>query len=291
MHVPSRRQFLRRTVTAATAPGLSVLGRKSLHANPLGLPIGLELYTVRNELEKDFAGTIKKVAAIGYKEVELYAFLNKPASEIRRVIADNGLVCPVAHYDMTLEPKLAKEIAYAHELGLKYMLIAWLTPEQRTPLDKYKRHAEFFNRAGEEAKKAGIQFGYHHHNFEFKTVEGVVPFDELLRWTDPRLVKIELDCFWMTWAGRDPVAYMTRDPERFPLLHIKDRKPGMGTSTDVDDKPGPFTEVGRGVIDWKPIFAAAKPGVKHYFVEQDFCDRPTIESARISYEYLRSLSS
>lgn len=288
MNFDSRRQFLRRA--ACGAAGLATLGRGRLDANPLGLPIGLELYTVRNELEKDFAGTIQKVAAIGYKEVELYAFLNKSAAEIRRTIADNGLVCPVAHYDMTLQPRLAQEIEYAHELGLKYMLMAWLTPEERKSLDQYKRYAEFFNRAGAETKKAGIQFGYHNHNFEFKSFNGVVAFDELLRLTDPQLVKIELDCFWMTWAGRDPVAYMKRDPDRYPLLHIKDRKPGYGTSTDVDDKPGPFTEVGRGIIDWKPIFAAARAGVKHYFVEQDFCDRPPLESARISYEYLKSLS-
>jgi len=288
MNFENRRQFLRKGAAAAT--GLAALHRWPLQANPLGLPIGLELYTVRNELEKDFPGTIKKVAAIGYKEVELYAFLNKPAPEIRGVLADNGLVCPVAHYDMKLESRLPQEIEYAHALGLKYMLMAWLTPEERTSLDKYKRHFEFFNRAGTETKKAGIQFGYHNHNFEFKTFNGVVPFEEMLRLTDPQLVKIELDCFWMTWAGRDPVAYMKRDPGRYPLLHIKDRKPGYGTSTDVDDKPGPFTEVGHGIIDWKPIFAASTAGVKHYFVEQDFCDRPPIESARISYEYLSKLS-
>jgi sugar phosphate isomerase/epimerase len=288
MNAEDRRQFLRRSTCGVA--GLAALGTRALRANPLGLPIGLELYTVRNELEKDFAGTIKKVAAIGYKEVELYAFLKKPAAEIRRALADNGLVCPVAHYDLTLEPRLAQEIDYAHQLGLKYMVVAWLTPEERRSLDQYKRYAEFFNRAGAETKKAGIQFGYHNHNFEFKTFDGKVAFDELLRLTDPQLVKIELDCFWMTWAGRNPVDYMKRDHGRYPILHIKDRKPGFGTSTDVDDKPGPFTEVGHGIIDWKPIFAAASAGVKHYFVEQDFCDRSPFESARISYEYLKGLS-
>jgi len=288
MSIESRRRFLCRT--ACGAAGLTALSERGLNANPLGLPIGLELYTVRKELEKDFSGTIRKVAAIGYKEVELYAFLKKSAAEIHRTLADNGLVCPVAHYDLTLQPRLAQEIEYAHELGLKYMLVAWLTPEERRSLDQYKRYAEFFNHAGAETKKAGIQFGYHNHNFEFKTFNGVVAFDELLRLTDPQLVKIELDCFWMTWAGRDPVEYMKGDPSRYPILHIKDRKPGYGTSTDVHDKPGPFTEVGRGVIDWKPIFAAASAGVKHYFVEQDFCDRSPFESARISYEYLKGLS-
>src|SRR5579863_5639283 len=136
MNAENRRQFLRHT------SGLAALGACSLRANPLGLPIGLELYTVRNELEKDFAGTIKKVAAIGYKEVELYAFLGKPVSEIRRTLSDNGLACPVAHYDLKLEPRLAQEIDYAHQLGLKYMVVAWLTPEERKSLDQYKRYAE-----------------------------------------------------------------------------------------------------------------------------------------------------
>jgi sugar phosphate isomerase/epimerase len=288
MNSGNRRQFLRQATRGLA--GAAALGRGSVFANPLGLPIGLQLYTVRNELEKDFAGTIKKVAAIGYKEVELYGFLKKPAAEIRRVISDNGLVCPAAHYDLSLEPRVAQEIDYAKELGLKYMVVAWLTPEQRRSLDDYKRHAEFFNRAAEQTRKAGIQFGYHNHNFEFKTFGGVVAFDELLRLTDPQLVKIELDCFWMTWAGRDPVEYLKRDPGRYPMLHIKDRKPGYGLSTDVDDKPGPFTEVGRGTIDWKRIFAAASDRVKHYFVEQDFCDGSPFESARISYEYLKNLA-
>jgi len=287
MNGESRRQFLRQAPLGLA--GLA-LGSRALRGNPLGLPIGLELYTVRDELQKDFNGTLKKVAAIGYKEVELFSFLQKPALEIRQAMADNGLVCPVAHYELSLEPQLAREIEYAQKLGLRYMVVAWLKPEERRSLDDYKRHAEFFNRAGEETKKAGIQLGYHNHNFEFKTFGGVVPFDELLRLTDPQLVKIELDCFWMTWAGKDPVAYFKRYPGRYPILHIKDRKPGYGTSTDVDDKPGPFIEVGRGTVDWKPIFAAApQGGVKHYFVEQDFCDRSPFESARISYEYLANL--
>ncbi len=289
MHPETRRQFLREST--ARLAGVAALAGGGLHANPRGLPIGLQLYTVRTELEKDFPGTLRKVAAIGYKEVELYAFLNMRASEIRRGIADNGLVCEVAHYDMTLKDGLAREIDYAKELGLRYMLMAWLTPEERRSLDDYKHHADFFNHAGEQCKKAGIQFGYHNHNFEFKTYNGVLAFDELLRRTDPHLVQIELDCFWITFAGKDPVEYFRKYPGRYPMLHIKDRKPGYGLSTDVDDKPGPFTEVGRGTIDWKPIFAAAPAaGVKRIFVEQDFCDGSPFESARISYEYLKNLS-
>lgn len=289
MNRGTRRQFLREV--PATLARAAALAGTTLRANPQGLPIGLELYTVRTELEKDFPGTLHKVAAIGYKEVELYGFLNKPAAEIRQRLGDSGLTSVVAHYDLTLKDRLTREIDYAKELGLHYMLIAWLKPEERRSLDDYKHHADFFNHAGGQCKKAGIQFGYHNHNFEFKTYNGVLAFDELLRRTDPHLVQIEMDCFWITYAAKDPVEYFRKYPGRYPLLHIKDRKPGYGVSVDVDDKPGPFTEVGRGVIDWKPIFAAVPvAGVKRCFVEQDFCDGSPFESARISYEYLKNLT-
>src|SRR5712692_6173419 len=130
MNPHNRRQFLNRAMPKLA--GLAALRGSGLYGNPLGLPIGLELYTVRNELQQDFAGTLKKVAAIGYKEVEIFAFLNNTAPQIRQMLADNGLVCPVAHYDLSLSGHLAHEIEYAKELGLKYMVVAWLKPEERT---------------------------------------------------------------------------------------------------------------------------------------------------------------
>jgi sugar phosphate isomerase/epimerase len=135
-----------------------------------------------------------------------------------------------------------------------------------------------------------MQFAYHNHNHEFRVYDGVVAYDELLRSTDENLVKMEMDCFWTTFAGKNPIAYSQKYPGRFPLLHIKDLKPGYQPTTG-DFKGNPFCEVGQGVIKWAPIFEAAKQGgLRHYFVEQDMWDRPSLESARMSAEYLKKLN-
>jgi len=170
------------------------------------------------------------------------------------------------------------------------MVNAILAPEDRGPLDVYKRLAELFTRAAEETQKAGIQFCYHNHNFEFKELDGTTAYEFLLEQLDPKLVKFEMDCFWVTHAGQDPVAIFKNHPGRFPLLHIKDLVAGHPPSTDMDDRMGLFAEVGRGTIDWKRIFEAApEGGMKHFFVEQDFCERPPLESIKISYDYLHAL--
>ena len=159
------------------------------------------------------------------------------------------------------------------------------------PLDDYKRLADLMNAVGEQCRKAHLQFAYHNVNVEFHEYNGVVPYDWLLEHTDPQSVQLEIDCYWLTRAGRDPVAYFEKYPGRTPLLHIKDRKPGYAPSTVLDPGPGPFTEVGQGSIDWKRIFAAAPGGgLKHYYVEQDFCDRPVFDSLKISYDYLKNLT-
>lgn len=287
----NRRHFLRHTALGLTAIAACTHGPECLLANPLGLPIGLELYTVRNECEKDLVGTLKKVAEVGYKEVEMFDFYNQRAAELRRTLSAAGLRCPSAHYKIPqIKTGWEKQVEYAKEVGVRYMISAWLDASERRSLDDYKALADLFNKAGEQCHKAGLQFCHHNHNFEFKTFNGVVAYDELLRRTDPKRVQLEMDCYWVTRAGQDPVDYFKRYPGRIPLLHIKDRKPGYAPSTDQDLQPGPFTEVGRGEINWKRIFAAApSASVKHYYVEQDFCDRSPLESIKISYDYLRNL--
>jgi sugar phosphate isomerase/epimerase len=293
MTVMDRRHFLGRG--AAGLGAVAALARAGAHAfaSPLGLPIGLELYTVRNECEKDLEGTLRKVAEVGYKEVEMYSFYNRKASDVRSLLNSTGLACPSAHYETpALRSALDKEIEFAKELGLGYMVCAFLHPEERKSLDDYNRLADLFNEVGGKCQKAGIRFAYHNHNFEFKTFNGVVAYDELLRRTDPKLVQLELDCYWITRAGKDPLDYFRQYPGRFPLLHIKDRKPGYSPATEMDEGPGPFTEVGRGSINWRRIFSGARQGgAKHYYVEQDFCDRPPLESIKISYDYLKDLKA
>ncbi|HUU13213.1 MAG TPA: sugar phosphate isomerase/epimerase [Terriglobia bacterium] len=302
----NRRKFLQKGAAGLAAlPALGMLScqtetppapvqeatKEAGTAPPLGLPIGLELYTVRNECEKDFEGTLAKVAAIGYKEVEVYDFYGKTAADVRKLLDANGLTSPSGHLLMAkLKSGLAKHIEDAKTLGMEYLICPILDPKDRDSMDDFKRHAEFFNKLGEQCKKAGIQFGYHNHDFEFKSYDGVIPYDELLRLTDPDLVKMELDCYWMTRAGKDPVEYLTKNPGRFPLLHIKDAMKDAPTSTDLDEGRGYFTEVGRGTIDWVRIFKAAPQGsVKHYYVEQDMCDGSPLDSIKISYDYLKDL--
>ncbi len=286
----SRKEFL------TTLAGLASV--RSSWASPLGLPIGIQLYTVRHDLEADFDGTLRKLVAMGYQAVEVgivpdgrIDFGGGTPHEFKKRSDQVGLRVPSCHFGPPKnEAEWAKNIKIAHELGLKYMLCA--TPPSNTDtLDAWKRVSEFFNRLGRQCREAGLQFAYHNHNHEFRVYDGVVSYDELLRSTDKDLVKMEMDCFWATFAGQDPVKYFQQYPGRFALLHIKDLKPGYKATTG-DFNGNPFAEVGNGVINWKRIFAAASTGgLKQYFVEQDQWDRPSLESARMSVEYLKKLQA
>jgi len=292
MNSINRRRFLQNTGLGLTAFALSRNGQ--LLGSPYGMPIGLQLYTVRDHLEKDLEGTLKRVAEIGYREVESgsFDFYGKKPAELRRILSDHGLAVLSLHFmESQLKSDLEKHIAEAKECGITYIGLGSLDEQDRKSLDAVKRDAEWFNQIGKSVREAGCRFFYHGHNFDYATVEGAVVYDELIRRTDPKLVNFELDCFWCVRAGKDPVDYFHRFPGRFPQLHIKDLKPGYPPTTGEDFRPGAFTEVGQGVIDWKKIFTAAREGgMKHFYVEQDECDRDSLESAKISYTYLHNLS-
>ena len=263
--------------------------------NPYNLPVGLQLYTVEDHIKKDLPGTLAKVAEIGYKEVEVggFNYYGQKPVELRKKLADHGLKPISTHFVAgALRLNLEKSIADAKELGVTYIGLASLPEKDRKTLDAIKRDAEWFNMLGETIDRAGCHFHYHGHNFDFASVEGgAVIYDELIRRTDPKIVNFEIDCFWCVFAGKDPVDYFNRFPDRFPNLHIKDLKPGYHPTTGEDFHNNPFTEVGQGVIDWKKIFRAApKGGMKHYYVEQDQCDRDSLESAKMSYTYLHDLT-
>jgi len=287
-----RRRFLQSSGLLLAASALE--GDAELLANPYGMPIGLQLYTVRDHLKKDLEGTLKQVAAIGYREVELgsFDFYGKKPAELRRILSDLGLRAISLHFtESQLRADPEKHIAMAKECGITYVGLASLDEKSRKSLDAIKRDAEWFNQIGTSANQARCRFDYHGHNFDFAAVEGAVLYDELIRRTDPQLVNFELDCFWCVRAGKDPVDYFHKYPGRFPQLHIKDLKPGYPPTTGEDFRPGAFTEVGRGVIDWKKIFqAAAEGGMKHFYVEQDECDGDSLESIKISYAYLHNLT-
>jgi sugar phosphate isomerase/epimerase len=208
------------------------------------------------------------------------------------LVKQNGLIIPSGHFRLgedapngaisqgTILHDWSKAVDDAAEVGLKYMVCAWLAPSERGTLDHYKQVADDLNKAGETCKKAGIQLCYHNHDFEFIQENGKYPYETLLNATDPKLVKMEMDLYWMTKANQDPIAKFNQYPGRFPLLHLK----------DMDNTPKRmFTEVGNGIIDFKKILAHADTaGVKYFFVEQDICPGDPMDSATKSYNYIKS---
>jgi sugar phosphate isomerase/epimerase len=259
--------------------------------------VGLQLYTVRGDLEKDFDGTIAKVAAIGYKEVEFAGYFGRTPQQVRDIVRAHGLTAPSAHVDYpSLAPdKLPAVIDAARTIGHTFLVNPWIDETVRKEPDIWKKAADVYNRAGEATRKAGIQFAYHNHNFEFTPVNGELPFDTLLERCDPALVKMELDLCWIEAAGKDPVGYFRKYPGRFPLVHVKGLSkipsaPASGAAVPIAEVLPAVTEVGNhDVIDWKGIFAHAKEaGISHYFVEHDIPKAP-FESIKTSYAYLKAL--
>lgn len=265
--------------------------------------IGLQLYTVRDAMAADPKGTLAKVAQIGYDSLEgatytgTEMFYGMDPKTFTDVLKSNGQIMRSCHYrlgeDVSGAPQLKdgvfqgtilhdwdKSVEDAHAVGIKYMVCAWLSEKERLGLDHYKKMAADFNIAGEKCKKAGIQFCYHNHDFEFDQQGGKFPYDVLLNETDPKLVKMEMDLYWVTKAGHDPITLFNEHPGRFPLWHLK----------DMDNTPQhAFTEVGNGTIDFKKIFAnARKSGMEHFFVEQDKCPGSPFDSITKSYNYIKS---
>jgi sugar phosphate isomerase/epimerase len=290
----NRRTFLETSFGAAVVASLPARVSGAQHRIE---PIGLQLYTVRSVLKNDFDGTIAKVAQIGYKEVEFAGYFDHSPQEIRELLGKDGLTAPACHvsYDV-VENNWQQQLDAAHTIGHEYIVCPWIEEKQRQAPGGWKRAADLFNKAGEQSAKAGIQFAYHNHTFEFqpsKLLGGKKPYDFLLEECDPQFVKMEMDLCWITVGGGDPIAYFNKYPGRFPLVHVKDVKElpkGAAGPTENPDKDVPFlTDVGSGIINWKHIFAnSGKAGIKHYFVEHDNPADP-FASIRNSYEYLLAL--
>jgi sugar phosphate isomerase/epimerase len=281
------------SITAAARPAWAADSAHSINS------IGLQLYTVREAMKTDFEGTIAKVASTGYKEVEFAGYFNHSPKDVRAILDKNGLVSPSCHvgYDV-VEKKWPETIEAARIVGHSYIICPWIDEKQRAESGGWKRAADLFNKAGEASKKAGIQFGYHNHSFEFDPSEslgGKMPYDFLLAETDPQLVAMEMDLCWISVAGKDPLAYFEKYPGRFPLVHVKDyvndphsTSSYSGATGSVEFK-GHLADVGQGSIDWKNLFAhAGKAGIKHYFVENDD-PKSAFDDIKISYNYLHDL--
>jgi len=279
----NRREFLSSSLATVIA-----FGGRHLHGQATTRPIGLQMYTVRKQAEQNLPAVLQAISKIGYQEVELYWNLySHPAPELRRMLADHGLRAPSGHIDYK---GFERKLDYARALGLDYVVCPMLPKRMWNSLDGFKRAADQFNRWGEKSRQAGMRFGFHNHNYEFRRFGDVTGFDTIVDRTDPKLVWLELDCYWITQAGHDPAEMLKQYGSRVRMIHIKDRKPGFPPSQQLNSSAEHFTEVGTGTIDWPAVLGAAqKAGVEHYFVEQDSADRPPLESIAISYGNLRSL--
>ena len=299
----TRRTFLTR-VSAAVA-SLPVLSRFA-SAAPLGLPLGLQLYSVRQQMNEDLDGALGAVKGAGYTEVEAAAMPKKSATAIRAALDKAGLRCISTHHPFTdLHTRFDELVAFDQALGTKFIICS--SPGYRSPassasngntstahplsLDDWQYNAEQFNRMGEQLAAAGITFGYHNHVREFATTEGKVPYKELLRLTDPKKVTMELDCGWAKVAGVDPSDLLRDYPQRFSMLHVKDFR--LAATSNPDTHEAKVTELGQGTIDYRPIFAqAAKTQrIQHAFVEQEAFDMPWQQSLQVDAEYLRKLQA
>jgi sugar phosphate isomerase/epimerase len=281
----SRRQFLGKSAVGIAAAGYLATAASQLRANPLGMPIGFQSWSVQQLLQKDFDGTLKQMAGFGFQSMELCSppsyrqagfgsLVKLKGSELREKINSAGLTCESCHYKWSeLKTSLDERIAYAKDLGLKQMILATFEHPNSATLDDWKRNADELNKMGEKALAAGIQLGFHNHNFEFGEIDGRLIYDELLKTFDPKLVKLQFQVAVIS-LGYEADKYFTKYPGRFVSLHLVDWSPS-------EKKQVP---VGQGAIDIKKLFAAAKiGGIRNYFLEMP------LELMKPSVPYLRDL--
>ena len=273
-----RRRFLATLAAVAAASGV---GARAAPAATRLTRIGVQLYTVRDLLQRDFEGTLARLAAIGFREVEFAGYHGRSPQAVRAALDTAGLDAPSGHVPIeAARNNWPRVLEAAHVARHQYLVVAWLPEEERGTLDGYRAAADLFNRAGEQARAAGIRFAYHNHDFEFARKEGRIPYDVLLERCDPRYVAFEMDLYWITKGGQDAFVYFARWPGRFPMVHAKDSA-GPPAHRMVD--------VGAGIIPWHAIFARREQaGIRHCFVEHDQPPDP-LASVRASYAYLRQL--
>lgn len=293
-----------------------------LKPSPLLKNIGIQFFSLPKMLEMDLAGTLAMLGKMGYKEVELYGpypfstdaarkrwdavtpslgfsgsgYFGHTAIEMRKMLQANGLTAPSMHTDLdSLQNNMDKMGEAARLLGHEYLVLPAIPEEKRKTLDDYKKIADDFNVIGEKAKKNGVKFAYHNHGYGLQAIDGKIPLNIILDRTDPSLVFFEMDLYWTTAGGADPIAYLQNYKNRYHLMHVKDMMKKVRFSGDGGDAKQwialfPFmTTAGNGVLDLKNIITkATQTGVKHFIVEQDMVASPEI-ALKKSFDYLASL--
>ncbi|MDE1177948.1 MAG: sugar phosphate isomerase/epimerase [Edaphobacter sp.] len=291
----TRRSFL----GGAAAVAASMSTRFSF-GMPFGLQPGIQLYSVRQQMAEDFEGALAAVREAGFVQVESASLPKKPAKEIRAALDKAGLKCVSSHRSFVdVTKNLDETIEFEKTMGVSYIICPG--PGRKNPpapgtkagpltIEDWQYNAESFNTTGAKLKSEGITFGYHNHWLEFEPVDGKVPYEELLRICDPSKTTFELDCGWAMVAGHNPAELFKKYPHRFSMLHVKDFKLPSNPSP-ANHEEAKVTELGRGSIDYKPIFAAAGKNQKitHAFVEQEAFDIPWKESLKVDADYLKAL--
>jgi sugar phosphate isomerase/epimerase len=316
----NRRKFIGNTAKIATSAFL--FPADIFNTPPLLKKVGIQFFSLPKLLEQDLAATLAMLAKIGYKEVELYGpypfsneagkkswaavtpslgfsgsgFFGHSATEFKKMLNDNGLSAPSMHSDFdTLEQNMPQLAEAAQVLGTTYVVLPSIPAGRRKTLDDYKKTAEQFNAIGTNAQKNGVKFAYHNHGYGWAPMDGKIPVELIFSGTDPSLVFFEMDLYWTTAAGVDPVTLLKKYTNRYRLMHVKDMIKKMHFSGDGGDSkqwielfPN-MTTAGNGVLDLKTILPAAKAnGVEHFIVEQDMVANPD-KALKSSYEYLASL--
>jgi sugar phosphate isomerase/epimerase len=277
----SRRDFLKTSGTFAIGsilfPNLAEAANSKAAKH-----VGVQLYTVRKEMLADNIGTLKRLASLGYTEIESAGsekgnYYGLKPSEIKKIMKDLGLNLRSGH--VHFDDKWQKTIDDATEAGQEYLIVSSMPGKGQT-VDNYKRVADSFNKAGEACKKSNLYFGYHNHDFEFEKDNGKILYDVLIENTNPEYVNLEMDLGWVVVTGNDPLDYFAKYPGRFPLWHLK----------DMDMVKKQSTEFGKGGLDiLKILNASKKSGMKHFFVEQEEYTSTPFESLEYNYKYLKNL--
>lgn len=294
----NRRKFIKEAGMASSLAFIpsSILSAFTAQKQGVAKEAGLQLYTLRDALDKDFRGTLEKVSSIGYKNLEFFnysdgKYFGNSIQEVKSILDGLGLNAKSSHvltgWAMpkivgTMTNDWERTVANAASLGQSYIVCAYLFDSERESIDDYKKLSDLLNSCGETAKEYGVQMAYHNHDFEFKNLDGKIPYDLLLSECDVNLVKFELDLYWTARAGVDPIVYFKDHEGSFPLWHVKD----MGAGEEQF-----FSAVGEGVIDWQRIFNHASiAGLKHFFVEQDETKSgKPFEEITKSYKYLKGI--
>lgn len=270
-----RRSFLKSASLGAVS--LPTLATSALQTLAAPQPWGLQLYTVRDWMQRDVEYTLKTVHAIGYREVEFAGLFGKKADKVRSWLDKIGLPSPSSHISYArLKADLQAVSDEAQTLGNAYVVCPDIDARLRLDADAWKRVAADFNRIGEQLQRLGLRFAYHNHDFEFRPLpNGEIGYDILVNETDPRYVKLEMDLYWISKAGKDPLTYFAKFPGRFPMVHVKDMTGSGG-----------MANVGKGVIDWGRIFAKRREaGIEHLYVEHDSPMSP-FDDIKVSFDYL-----